>query len=246
MPIERQGFECFEHDPRVVRWVRAARGAADETVKDPEMRRLWMRHGATWFVGVDALPNDSDGSLGGVDLRGPWEREVSWSGAWHAGQLSITYAGYPKQDATESDASFAYRVKRRAAHVDGLLLEGGKRYLREPHAFVLGLPLNEASGCALTVWPGSHRIMGPALSAHLRGRDATRVDVTEVYKAARREVFQAIEPVEIVQAPGESVLLHRHTLHGIAPWKAGDSIGREGRMVAYFRPQFEDAREWLS
>ena len=205
-----------------------------------------MRHGNTWFVGVDALPNAADGSIDGVPLGGAWQKHVDLPAKWHPAQISIVYPGYPQRDPIESEANHSFRIKRFAAHVDGLLPEGPKRrrFLREPHAFILGLPLNVSTSAPLMVWPGSQVIMGAAFGELAGAPDLMQVDLTEVYQAARRRVFEQIEPEPIVAQPGQAVLLHRHLLHGVAPWGKGGTASQEGRMIAYFRPQFS-VLEWL-
>ena len=72
------------------------------------------------------------------------------------------------------------------------------------------------------------------------------MDLTEIYKAARAKVFEQIEPVEVHAALGQSILLHRHLLHGVAPWKVNDVAPPEGRMVAYFRPEYAQITDWLT
>ena len=62
------------------------------------------------------------------------------------------------------------------------------------------------------------------------------VDVTEIYAAARREVFATCNRLELPAPPGEAYFLHRLALHGLAPWTAPPGEGLEGRMVASFRP----------
>ena len=88
------------------------------------------------------------------------------------GQVSVTYPGYPRQDAGESDAQARYRRRRDAAHVDGLLPIGPhrRRMLKEPHAWILGLPVTEcgAGAAPLVVWEGSHEVMRDRLGAVLR------------------------------------------------------------------------------
>lgn len=246
-----QGFVTFEACEPVAAWARAAHARAMQVTQDAGERAKWLRHGETWFVGVDALPNDRQGAMDGQDLEGPWAGYIGNWQDWHAAQLSVVYPHYPLQDAQESDAAHGFRKRRFAAHVDGLLPEGGKRYLREPHAFVLGIPLNTCAACPLVVWPGSHKIMGAALGSVLRAAleqaaDPSQVDITAAYKAARAQVFEQIEPVRIAGVPGQSSLLHRHLLHGVAPWQAGDEMPPEGRMAAYFRPQFPQLQDWLA
>ncbi|WP_257891889.1 hypothetical protein [Gymnodinialimonas phycosphaerae] len=71
-------------------------------------------------------------------------------------------------------------------------------------------------------------------------------DVTEVYKAARSDVFKVCPRIEVPLRPGESVLLHRMAIHGVAPWAEGAKAAPEGRAIAYFRPCFDDPALWLS
>ena len=241
-----EGYAVFEADPAVLCWSGAAYRRACVIAADPQVRAANLRHGATWFVGVDALDNAPDGAVDGHPLTGPWEAQVAVPPVWHRAQLSIVYPGYPGRDAAESDASHRYRITRHAAHVDGLLPIGParRRYLREPHAFILGLPLNDANAAPLMVWPGSQRRMGEAFRRAIGTGDPCGVDLTESYQAARRDVFERIAPVAIRLSPGQSVLLHRHLLHGVAPWAPGDTAPPEGRMIAYFRPQF-GASDWL-
>lgn len=239
------GYTVFDSDPATRDWAQAAFEVARDISADPQLRQIHLRHAQTWFVGVDALPNAADGSIAGVPLRGPWQDAVVVPQTWHAAQLSIVYPGYPGQDADESDANHRYRIKRCAAHVDGLLPVGAdrRRYLREPHAFILGLPLNDVDAAPLMVWPGSQRIMGNALRRIIGNAPPEDVDVTDAYQAARRIVFETCAPVPVAAVPGQSILLHRHLLHGVAPWE-GPQDCPEGRMIAYFRPQFS-AAAWL-
>ncbi|WP_237267447.1 phytanoyl-CoA dioxygenase family protein [Sulfitobacter alexandrii] len=241
------GFRVFDPDPATRRWAEAAHGVAQALAADPGIRARNLRHGGTWFVGVDVLPNAADGSIAGVPLAGAWRAAVTPPAAWHAAQVSIVYPGYPGRDPDESEANHRFRVIRHAAHVDGLLPEdpARRRYLREPHGFILGLPLNRARAAPLMVWPGSHRMMGDALRHAVAERDPADVDLTEAYADARRAVFDAVAPVPVHAEPGQAVLLHRHLLHGVAPWSDAATAPAEGRMIAYFRPQIS-AADWLA
>ncbi len=246
MTLARDGFACFPPDPRVAAWAAAAHTCATRLASDPAMRAAHLRHGATWFVGVDALPNTPDGSLDGVPLAGPWQAHVP-DLPQHRAQVSIIYPGYPQQDPGQSDANHRYRQRRAAAHVDGLLPIGPdrRRYAREFHAYILGVPLNTCDAAPTLVWPGSHKIIGPALRAAIGAADPRTVDVTEAYQDARREVFAKCDPVPLAAPPGASFLIHRHALHGTAPW--GDSPPlAEGRMIAFLRPEFPSAQLWLA
>jgi len=241
------GFTVFDHDARVLAWARAAHPIAVQISQEPATRAANLRHGNTWFVGVDALPNDPDGSIGTVPLAGQWADHITAPSTWHRAQLSIVYPGYPKQDCDETDANHRYRITRKAAHVDGLLPIGPdrRRYLREPHAFILGLPLNTSDAAPLVVWPGSHKIMGAAFAQAIGKADPTQVDITDAYHAARREVFDTIDPVAVSVHPGQAIVLRRHLLHGVDVWHPGATAPSEGRMIAYFRPEFT-LKAWLA
>jgi len=244
--FKADGFVVFEHSDVVARWAAAAKVTADQIKDDPEMQRQWLRHDQTWFVGVDALPNLADGSIKGAPLSGPWDELVEPPKTWHPAQLSIVYPGYPGRDPDESEAAHRFRIKRCAAHVDGLLPEGPnrRRFLREPHAFIMGLPLDHAQASPLVVWPGSHHVMGAAFREAVGVQDIGDVDLTDIYQAARRSVFETIDPVDVLAAPGQAILLHRHMVHGVRPWDPHSSESE--RKVAYFRPRFDDLADWLA
>ncbi|MEM8655982.1 MAG: hypothetical protein AAGF36_14670 [Pseudomonadota bacterium] len=241
--MEEDGFVIFDHDPRTARWAEAAHDVAKGIADDPETRARNLRHGKTWFVGVDTLPNAADGSVDGVALDGTWVEQVP-DLPQHAAQLSIVYPGYPQRDPDQSEANHRFRVDRMAAHVDGLLPDGPqrRRYAREFHAYILGLPLNDVDAAPTVVWKGSHRIMHAALAKAIGNADPREVDVTDAYHAARKHVFESCEVVSLQARPGQSFLIHRFALHGTAPWQ-GDAS--EGRMIAFFRPEFGNPAEWL-
>ena len=235
------GVDVFAADAASLRWAEAAFAASDPLLQGAE-----RRHGGTWAPGIDLLPNASDGSVGGVPL--PARFGV---GPWHRAQVSVVWPGYPARDADEGAAAHRFRRVRDAAHVDGLLPEGPerRRHLREPHAFILGIALNPVPDGAspLVVWEGSHLVMGAAFRNVFEGvtdRSSGDLDVTDIYQSARREVFETCPRREVVLAPGAAVRLHRHLVHGVAPW-AGASCP-EGRRIAYFRPLCEGVDDWLS
>ncbi|WP_333714404.1 hypothetical protein [Yoonia sp.] len=232
--LAEDGFVVFDPNAETLAWAEAAHQAALTVLAGGGERR----HGETWFVGVDALPNASDGSVSGVPLRGPFLEHIKQPDSWHAAQLSVVFPGYPRQDADESDAAHRYRLHRDAAHVDGLLPEGPqkRRHLREPHGFILGLALNDCAASPLVVWKGSHRLMQEGFARAFAGLAPAvwgDVDVTEIYQETRRKVFDTCERVAVHAAPGQAILLDRHLLHGVAPWGA---VAGQMRMVAYFRP----------
>lgn len=241
------GWAVFPQEPTVAGWVAAALPFAKAAVAAPANAHLLACDG-TWFVGLDALPNDAEGRLGaGPPLSGAVvDFATEQCGGWpalHPAQLSVTYPAYPKPREGESAAAFRYRQNRDAAHVDGIIGVGEpkRRFVQEPHAFVIGLPMTDASADAapLVVWSGSHRIMQAALQEALAGRsgDLSQVDVTEAYQAARRQAFERCPRVTVHGPVGSAILLHRHLLHGVAPWAPQASAGPDGRMIAYFRPE---------
>jgi hypothetical protein len=123
--------------------------------------------------------------------------------------------------------------------------------VREPHAYILGLPLTDcdAGASPLVVWEGSHRIMARALGAVLETVPEAEhpfTDITDAYHAARREVFATCARVLLPARPGEAVLLHLLALHGICPWVEGASAPVEGRIIAYFRPKLPSIGDWLA
>lgn len=241
--LARDGFAVLDEDERTLAWAQEARRVAQDLQADPAMRATHLRHKGTWFVGVDALPNDEAGALNDVPLSGGWQGVVP-DLPLHRAQLSIIYPGYPQRDEGQSAANHRFREVRHAAHVDGLLPEGPerRRFAREHHAYILGLPLNAVDSAPTLVWPRSHKIMRAAFQAEIGTRPVQEVDLTNAYHAARRTVFESGDPVAIRARPGQAFLIHRLALHGTAAWQ-GD--GEEGRMIAFFRPEFADAQDWL-
>ena len=251
-----RGWEVFDPEPAVVAWVAVARGPALGATRDPDQRARWLRHGGTWFAGVDLLDNDDQGRVGqGVALSGAaLARAQSVTGRLplHPAQVSVTYPGYPGRDPGDSDSAHRYRLTRDAAHLDGLLPEGPdkRRHLREPHGFILGIALTDgAQGAApLVVYDRSHEVMRAAFRAAFGDAPPEAwgdIDVTEAYQTARRACFAQCERVEITLKAGQAVLVHRLALHGIAPWAEGAKAGAEGRAIAYFRPILPRIADWL-
>lgn len=246
------GWSVLPWDHARAAWAVAARQVALGILADPEQQTRWLRHGETWFVGVDVLPNDPDGSMRGVPFPRTGDGFPVFAGPWHRAQLSVMYPGYPGRDPDESEAAHRFRRDRDGAHLDGLLAEGDgkRRHLREPHAFILGLPLTDMTvqSAPFVVWEGSQFVIARAFAAAFAGlapSDWGGVDVTEVYRAARREVFATCARVVITARPGEAILCHRQAIHGVAPW--GDAPGPEGgRMIAWFRPILPQVEAWLA
>ena len=89
--LARGGYTVFPPEPAVARWAKAARRAGLDVLARGGERR----HGQTWFVGVDALPNASDGSVDGVPLAGTWLEHVETPQEWHQAQLSVVFPDTP-------------------------------------------------------------------------------------------------------------------------------------------------------
>jgi hypothetical protein len=252
-----KGWAVFPAEPAVLEWAGAARDVALKCVAKPDERQKWLQCQGTWFVGVDTLPNGADGAVEGAGPLGgaayEMARQIYGELPLHRGQVSVIYPGYPKPRQGENEAGFRYRLKRDAAHVDGLLAVGParQRMLKERHAYILGLPLTkcDAGASPLVIWEGSHHIMRAAFVAALADVAQDKwadIDLTDAYQAARREVFERCPRVVVTAQPGEAYLLHRHALHGIAPWQEGAKAPPEGRMIAYFRPELPGGSEdWL-
>ncbi len=240
------GWQKLGPHPAIAAWADAARSAALQALATSA--EPW-RCGGTWFVGVDALPNAPDGSVNGTPF--PWEALPLAPEPLHRAQLSVIRPGYPRPSPDESPAAFAFRRDRDAAHLDGLLPVGAgkRRMVKEPHAWILGLPLNATSAAPLVVWDGSHHILRAALTAALAPHPPDswgEIDITDAYQAARREVLATCRRTLLPAGPGEATLLHRLTLHGVAPWRPGDEAPPEGRMIAYLRPQLPSVSRWLA
>jgi hypothetical protein len=251
-----RGWCRFGFDPLLVSWTDAIRPAAQACIVAGENAQ-WQRCGGTWFVGVNALPNAPDGSVdGGSPLSGQainfirddlGVRDFEWDRA----QVSVVYAGYPQRMTSESEAAFRYRRERDAAHVDGVLPEGPsrRRFVRKYHRFILGIPLAGVGPASspMVVWEGSHKLVQRTLLERFAGMQPAeweRDDITDLYREMRQQVFAACKRVEITAQPGEAWLVHRHALHGIAPWSG--PVSARPRTIVYFRPEFRSPQAWLS
>jgi hypothetical protein len=246
--VGAKGWVRLGPHPAIADWAAAARPMAVAALAaSGEVRRC----GGTWAVGLDLLANDATGRVGGVDF--PWQAVGLRAERLHQGQLSAVYPGYPQPGSEETPAAARFRLQRDAAHLDGLLPIGPARarMMKEPHAWILGLPLNDcgAGASPLVVWEGSHAVIRARLAAALQGHPAQDwgdVDLTDAYAAARAEVFATCQRVEVLVVPGEASLLHRLTIHGVAPWKTGAEAPAEGRIIAYFRPLLPSVADWLA
>jgi hypothetical protein len=251
------GYYIYKSDPRIATWAKAAIPLAADALEDQEMLAKWLMCEGTWFVGVDALATGPKGEAGDSPLAGEVISDLvdylPTVKPMHRGQLSVVYPGYPKPRDGESKAAFRYRAIRDAAHVDGLHAVGAdrRRKLSEHHAYLLGLPLTTCNAAAspLVAWRGSHIIVQDWLRSEFEGIAADHwgeVDLTDAYLEIRRKIFDTCERVTLWVEPGQAVLLHRHALHGIAPWGESAVASPHGRMIAYFRPEISsDLSQWL-
>lgn len=252
-----KGWAVFPSEPAVLKWAEAARDVALKCVAKPDAQNKWLQCEGTWFVGVDTLPNGADGA---VDGSGPLcgaaydkARQIYGELPLHRGQVSVIYPGYPRPRQGENQTAFQYRLKRDAAHVDGLLAVGParQRMLKERHGYILGLPLTgcDTGASPLVIWEDSHHVMRAAFAAAFKGvaqENWADIDLTNIYQAARRAVFEHCPRVTVTAQPGAAYLIHRHALHGIAPWQEAAKAPPEGRMIAYFRPELPGGSEdWL-
>ncbi len=253
----RNGWVVFDRDCALLEWIKSALPEARTCIGNPDNKN-WFRHGNTWFAGVNVLENNRWGAVrNGQPVTGQalnfvqqWisDGEIDFDKA----QVSVFYPGYPQKSADETDAAFGFRLRRDAAHIDGLLPEGSsrRRFLREHHHYILGIPLTSASAGAspFVAWRGSHHIVREALSGVLEQHPESEwgnVDLTDVYQTTRRRIFQECERVELPLEPGQALVAHRLVLHGSAPWHQQATAGEDGRIICFFRPPTMLAIEWL-
>jgi hypothetical protein len=153
------GWAKFSVDADLEAWVAHVAPIAAALSQHPAHRAEWLRHGGTWFAGVNILVNDARGrleqgpELGGMAvecltaLHGPMSLDL--------GQISVTYPGYPLFDGQESAAAHRYRVNRAAAHVDGLLTIGPERrrfLCMNRINMCLGIPLGSKATRRPALW----------------------------------------------------------------------------------------------
>lgn len=247
MVREGLGWKVIGPDLEILAWAVAALPFAQAAVASS--KEAW-RSGGTWFVGLDALPNAETGAIGTTPF--PWAALPLDPVPLHPAQVSTIRTGYPLRERGESDAAYHFRRDRDAAHLDGLLAVGParRRMMREPHTWILGLPLTNcgAGASPLVVWDGSAPIIHKALKRAYAGQPPEAwadIDVTGPYQAARREVFEKCRRIEVPVRPGEATLLHPMTIHGVAPWSAAPEV-TDDRIIAYFRPFSPSVADWMT
>jgi len=255
--FDANGWCRFSRDDALKSWVDAVRPHALATRFDPVLEKTWLRGQGTWFVGVNALGNDARGAIGGSGPLAGNAMDFIRHGlgfgdiALDRAQVSICYPGFPRPQDGESAGSFQFRRKRDAAHIDGLHPIGPERArkVREFQGFLLGIPITRtgAGAAPLVLWEGSHHLIATALKEALSGADPgdwPNVDLTRTYHSARHAAFERCKRVPVHVVPGESYVLHRFTLHGVAPWSDGAKASSAGRAIVYFRPEIEK-ETWL-
>ena len=88
MVREGTGWKVIGPDLEILAWAAAALPVARAEIA--ASRTAW-RSGGTWFVGLDALPNDETGEIGGTAF--PWSVLPLDPVPLHAAQLSTIRAG---------------------------------------------------------------------------------------------------------------------------------------------------------
>ena len=117
-----RGWCRFPFEQSVMDWVSAALPHARAAVEAPE-NDVWFRGGRTWFVGVNALPNAPDASIGDAGplsgaVRTFTDEVLGCSDlAWDQAQVSVCYPGYPQAYEGETEAAYRFRVKREHSEV---------------------------------------------------------------------------------------------------------------------------------
>ncbi len=256
--LQQRSWVRFDSDPALLIWLKKVHPLALATAQDPALRHDWLRNNGTWFVGVNALANDKDGSIAGSGpMPGPAMDFIRQDLGLDdikldRAQVSICYPGYPQRDKGDSDSAFQFRLTRDAAHVDGLHPVGPdrRRKLLEFQGFLIGIPVTKTDENAspMVVWEGSHQIMRAMFRKTLVGIDQTdwpMVDLTDAYQTARRAAFETCRRVVVHAHPGQAYLLHPMALHGVAPWQKGARAEESQRAILYFRPDIDRAA-WLT
>ena len=63
--LATDGWEHFPFDQDLAEWLEHAAPVALGCAADRNLQNLWLRHGRTWFAGVNVLPNDAKGRVAG-------------------------------------------------------------------------------------------------------------------------------------------------------------------------------------
>ena len=268
--FNQKGWCFLDSNAEHHQWIDSAKASIVKKFDQRKYKKSDFRSGATWFTGINFLDNGPNGDINGkpfsseiwFEISEKFGSEVKY---WDAAQVSICWKGYPIKDSLESENSFRYRLKRYSSHLDGLIPVGQKkrRFAKEFHAFILGIPLlnNSVDAAPLVVWEGSHIIFRDIFRRVYSGLSESEIsalDVTEIYHKYRKEVFSSCCTRKVVPYKNQPYILDRHLLHGVVPWKEdinSSSIPYEdnalrlnpmtGRIVTYFRPPHEDPTDWV-
>ena len=253
-----KGWEQFPFDINLYNWAMKGRQIATEKIHLLREYQRELRCGGTWFPGVNFLSNDLYGNIGNIPLPNKLlnfikRHESTFDGIFDRAQVSICYPGYPKRMSSESRAAFNFRKNRFAAHIDGVLPIGKprRRFLKEYHSFILGIPLNQTGKGAApcVVWEGSHCIVKNEFRNYEKAnniKEWKNEDITEFYNNLRKKIFSSCKVKEIWVPMGHAYIINRLTLHGILPWKYEATGGGNSRMIAYFRPDLRNGENrWL-
>jgi hypothetical protein len=119
------------------------------------------------------------------------------------------------------------------------------------HAFILGIAVTEADADAapLVVWEGSHHLIRAAFAEAFDGvppEDVVGIDMTGAYHGGPARGLRAAPGARFRCDPGQAVLVHRHAIHGVAPWREGARAAEDGRAIVYFRPEVARPEDWLN
>ena len=108
------GYCVFEADSEIRAWVSRTLPAALKAVH-LEQNKHWLRHGNTWFAGVNVLDNDATGKVNnGLAIQGQAARFLREKlkadmNKLDRAQVSVCYPGYPLPSSREDSTGFAYR-----------------------------------------------------------------------------------------------------------------------------------------
>ena len=255
--FNRCGWAVVHEDSGMSKWIVTAKKSVLKRLNSNQLDTKQFKCGGKWFVGVNFLDNDKNGRLDNFEFDGIAVRAIKDHFGelfkfWDKAQVSICYEGYPKPSDDETSAAFAFRKNKFGAHVDGILPIGKskRRYAREFHTFILGIPLEsyDIFAAPLVVWEGSHQIVRGYLSKKLLNTSVKswkNIDITQTYHEARKEIFLKCRKKIIMVPAGGSYILHRLALHGVMPWKKTGDLEANSRKIVYFRPVLKAPQLWL-
>ena len=236
-----RGWVRFPFDPEIATWVGAARAPAVQTLDDPELRRLWLRCGGTWFAGVNALPNTADGALPEHAVPPLGGRAIEFI-ARHLGLVRIRMGQGAGLDLFSRLSATLRRGKRGRIWFS---IAPRRCACRRVAPVRSGPPKNTQRNPWVHPWPSADRCTRQRCadgglrrlatkSCAGRFQNAWRVSRrgtgrrkmwTEAYVSARRQCFERCPRVTIPARLGEVYLVHRLCLHGVAPWPVGAADG---------------------